>query len=117
MAVFFAHDVCDIRLQDDSAAQFGPVLTNLHPPISGQRNVEDDPVVSMALQSSVRPNRRRHAFWKVQVAGLTDSLYKALDKGHDFTAVYLEVTKYFDKIWHEGLLFKCKNDFTFQAHF
>ena len=31
--------------------------------------------------------------------------------GHEFTAVYLDISKYFDKIWHKGLLFKCKNEF------
>ena len=28
------------------------------------------------------------------------------------TAVYLDISKYFDKIWHDGLLHKCKNEFS-----
>ena len=27
------------------------------------------------------------------------------------TAIFLDISKYFDKIWHDGLLFKCKYDF------
>ena len=46
-----------------------------------------------------------------QLLYLTHNLYKSLDTGHDFTAIYLDISKYFDKIWHKGLLFKCKNDF------
>ena len=42
---------------------------------------------------------------------MTDNLYESLDKEHDFTALYLDVTKYFDKIWHQGLIFKCENEF------
>ena len=42
---------------------------------------------------------------------MTHNLYKSLDQGHDFTAVYLDITKYFDKIWHAGLLYKCQTDF------
>ena len=42
---------------------------------------------------------------------MTHDLYKALDQRHDFTTVYLDITKYFDKIWHEGLLYKCQKDF------
>ena len=42
---------------------------------------------------------------------MTHNLYKALDQKHDFTAVYLDITKYFDKIWHAGLLYKCETDF------
>ena len=29
----------------------------------------------------------------------------------DFAAIYLDISKYFDKIWHAGLLNKCKHDF------
>ena len=42
---------------------------------------------------------------------MTDSLYKALNARRDFTAVYLDVTKYFDRMWHEGLLFRCEHDY------
>ena len=38
-------------------------------------------------------------------------MYKSLDSGRNFTAIYLDISKYFDKIWHKGLLHKCKHDF------
>ena len=46
-----------------------------------------------------------------QLLFLTHSLYESLDIGHDFTAIYLDIAKYFDKIWHKGLLYKCKTEF------
>ena len=38
-------------------------------------------------------------------------MYKNLDLGRDFTAIYLDISKYFDKIWHKGLLKKCAAEF------
>ena len=46
-----------------------------------------------------------------QLLYLTDNLYKSLDDGHNFTAVYLDISKYFDTIWHKGLLYKCEHEF------
>ena len=46
-----------------------------------------------------------------QLIYLTHNMYKSLDTGRDFTAIYLDISKYFDKIWHTGLLHKCKQDF------
>ena len=46
-----------------------------------------------------------------QLLYLTHNLYRSLDIGHEFTAIYLDISKYFDKIWHKGLLFKCKHEF------
>ena len=54
--------------------------------------------------------RRDHSA-EQQLLYLTHNLYKALDSGNDFTAIYLDISKYFDKIWHEGLLFKCRHEF------
>ena len=42
---------------------------------------------------------------------LTHNLYKSLNAGHDFTAIYLDISKYFNKIWHVGLLYKCQKEF------
>ena len=33
-----------------------------------------------------------------------------MDNGLHFTAVYLDISKYFDKIWHKGLLHKCNSE-------
>ena len=54
--------------------------------------------------------RQRHST-EQQLLYLTNNLYKSLDSGRDFTAIYLDISKYFDKIWHKGLLHKCKHDF------
>ena len=48
---------------------------------------------------------------QLQLTYLTHNIYQYLDSGRDVTAIYLDISKYFDKIWHEGLLYKCKNDF------
>ena len=58
-------------------------------------------------QSGYRP----HHCTQLQLMYLTHNLYKSLDGGRDMTAVFLDISKYFDKIWHEGLIFKCKNEF------
>ncbi len=34
------------------------------------------------------------------------NLYKGLDNGDEFIAVFLDLTKAFDKVWHKGLIFK-----------
>ena len=38
----------------------------------------------------------------------TQGIYKAIDSGHDVCAIFLDVSKAFDKVWHEGLIFKLK---------
>ena len=58
-------------------------------------------------QSGYRKNHNT----EIQLHYLTNNLYKSLDTGLDFTALYLDISKYFDKIWHKGLLHKCQNEF------
>ena len=41
-----------------------------------------------------------------QLVNITHSLYSGLDSGHDMCMVFLDVSKAFDKVYHEGLLFK-----------
>ena len=43
-----------------------------------------------------------------QLLFLINSLFKALDENKDFTTIYLDISRYFDRIWHEGLLAKCE---------
>ena len=54
--------------------------------------------------------RRGHSA-EQQLLYFTHNLYRSLDSGQDFTAIYLDISKYFDKIWHTGLLHKCRHDF------
>ena len=58
-------------------------------------------------QSGYRPGHNT----QLQLTYLTDRLYDSLDKGQDFTTIYLDITRYFDKIWHAGLLAKCEKEF------
>ena len=58
-------------------------------------------------QSGYRPEHST----QIQLTYLTHKIYEALDAGDEFTAIYLDISKYFDKIWHDGLLHKCKTDF------
>lgn len=44
-----------------------------------------------------------------QVHRLTNKIRKALEDKHYCPAVYLDVAKAFDKVWHEGLLYKIKS--------
>ena len=64
-----------------------------------------------SLLSDKQSGYRQSHSTQQQLLYLTHNLYKSLDSGHDFTAIYLDISKYFDKIWHKGLLHKCKNDF------
>ena len=58
-------------------------------------------------QSGYRPGHST----QLQLMYLTDRLYNSLDKGQDFTTIYLDISKYFEKIWHAGLLAKCEKEF------
>ena len=58
-------------------------------------------------QSGYRP---KHGT-QLQLTYLCHNLYKSLDSGQNFTAIFLDISKYFDTIWHSGLLFKCENEF------
>ena len=39
---------------------------------------------------------------------ITYRIYKSIDDGTDICVVFLDVSKAFDKVWHEGLVFKLK---------
>ena len=58
-------------------------------------------------QSGYRPSHST----QFQLIYLSHKLYEALDDNLAFTIVYLDVAKYFDRIPHKGLLFKCKQLF------
>ena len=64
-----------------------------------------------SLLTEKQSGYREHHSTTYQLLYMTHNLYKSLDTGRDFKAIYLDISKYFDKIWHEGLLFKCKNEF------
>ena len=55
-------------------------------------------------QSGYRPGHSTH----LQLLYLSHQLYSALNENNNFTAIFLDISKYFDKIWHEALLAKCE---------
>ena len=58
-------------------------------------------------QSGYRPGHST----ELQLAYLSDRLYRAMDSGDDYTVIYSDISRYFEKIWHEGLLAKCDTEF------
>ena len=41
-----------------------------------------------------------------QLISITHEIYEALDAGLEIRSVFLDISKAFDKVWHEGVLFK-----------
>ena len=68
-------------------------------------------LLNHSLLNDKQSGYRRSHSTEQQLLYLTHNLYKSLDMGRDFTAIYLDISKYFDKIWHDGLLYKSKHDF------
>ena len=61
-----------------------------------------------SCQSGFRPN---DSFIN-QFISITDNIYRAFDANPSLKVrhVFLDLSKAFDKIWHEGLLYKLKNN-------
>ena len=64
-------------------------------------------------QSGYRPGNNT----ELQLTYLTDRLYRSLDSKNDYTIVYLDISRYFEKIWHEGLLAKCDAEFGIRGNY
>ena len=45
-----------------------------------------------------------------QLLSITHEIYKSLDDGLEVRGVFLDISKAFDKVWHEGLIFKLKQN-------
>ena len=45
-----------------------------------------------------------------QLLCITHDIYQSLDDGLETRAVFLNISKTFDKVWHKGLLFKLKQN-------
>ena len=43
-----------------------------------------------------------------QLLSITHEIHKAFDSDHEVRAVFLDISKAFDTVWHKGLLFKLK---------
>ena len=45
-----------------------------------------------------------------QLLSITHENYQSFDEGFDVSSVFLDVSKTFDKVWHDGLIFKLKQN-------
>ena len=43
-----------------------------------------------------------------QLIDLYDTISKAMDEGKEVRAVFCDISKAFDRVWHHGLLFKLR---------
>ena len=43
-----------------------------------------------------------------QLLSITSSIYEAFENYEETRAVFLDISKAFDKVWHEGLIYKLK---------
>ena len=43
-----------------------------------------------------------------QLIAITHEIYQSFDAGYEVRSVFLDISKAFDKVWHEGLIFKLK---------
>ena len=43
-----------------------------------------------------------------QLLSITHEIYSSFDDGFDVRSVFLDISKAFDKVWHEGIIFKLR---------
>ena len=45
-----------------------------------------------------------------QLLSITHKIYRSFDGGFDVSSVFLDISKAFDKLWHDGIIFKLKQN-------
>ena len=48
-----------------------------------------------------------------QLVSITHEIYKSFDDGHEVRSVFLDISKVFDKVWHQGLHYKLRQNSIF----
>ena len=43
-----------------------------------------------------------------QLLSTTHDIYKSFDEGYEVRGVFLDISKTFDKVWYDGIIFKLK---------
>ena len=45
-----------------------------------------------------------------QLLSITHEIYQSFDQGFDVRSVFLDISKAFDKVWYDGIIFKMKQN-------
>ena len=45
----------------------------------------------------------------MQLVYIVHEIYKALEEGREMRAVFLDISKAFDRVWHRGLIAKLRS--------
>ena len=45
-----------------------------------------------------------------QLLSITHNIYKSFDDGYEVRGVFLDISKAFDKVWHDDLIFKLQEN-------
>ena len=45
-----------------------------------------------------------------QLLSITHNIYKSFDDGYEVRGVFLDISKAFDKVWHDDLIFKLEEN-------
>ena len=59
-----------------------------------------------ANQSGFKPGHS----WIIQPSSITHNIYKSFDDDYDVRGVFLDISKTFDKVWQDGLIFKLQKN-------
>ena len=54
--------------------------------------------------------RHSQVICKSSYLSITHEIYQSMDEGYEIRCVFHDISKMFDKLWHEGLVFKLKQN-------